>query len=406
MAIRKTSQFRTFPGHEPPRQRFRRMGVERVEDRCLLAAIAFQTGMDSQLCATPNNAISSAASLMILPAGGAVLNGTSGQSAPTYTNGATIPFYPWTDSDFVATPGIQFRTGGDGIARIPIGDPPPVTTQPPYTLLPNPIRSPIDIGPVLDNPPVVAQAPVLPPESVATPIAVGSGPTTTAAPLGLASKPNVEGNRGKSQLFDVAFSQPQPTDRDVPTATGVDGLMRESISKYESISKASLSVTFDGADGGTIADRTIAAASREASDPPAALTPDLSRKETGASGLPSLHQRAAVAAITSDSVSAGKSSRSMHREAGLGPADAAAQDEAVAVPFAAASNLAQAGSLAVANSKSDEKAGKLLVAERYWHADIVGLAVLAFAGQHVVRRSWYPSPDRPRPIPILRQKRL
>ncbi len=339
------SGLRNAPRYASRGRKFRRLGVERVEDRRLLAAIAFQTGMEAQLGAVQGNAAASlVAPLVISPLGSIAPNQTWAQPAII---GPDIVAFPQGVASFAfeVMPDIIPSGGGSVVMRPILGvDLPSAPTLPARFL--NPIPSPIDIGQV---PPTMIQGPMASPESTAAPIVAGSEPSTVA-PIGTASKPDVEGNRGKSQLIDVASSQGQQTvasvpsspvlspsavaevsftngnDRGMPTASGVDALLlqtargNESGGQAESDGQAASMTAFGGEDEGTVAAGVIADDSAKASDP---RSPD---------------QLAAVAMAVPDSVSA---------------------------RLATASDGAVAGSSIVTEVKPEEKAGKPHAAERY-----------------------------------------
>jgi hypothetical protein len=197
----------------------------------------------------------------------------------------------------------------------------------------------------------------------------------------MVAKPDVEGNCGKSQLIDVASTQGPNTDASLasspvtaaeasfargsdqamPTASGANGLTGEtargdeSSSQAPSNSRAASVIAFGGEGGKPVTAGAIVAAFSDASD------------------SPSLRQPAVVAAVAPVSVSD---------------------------PLTTAANVAAAGPLAVAGVKSEKNAGKPLAAERYYRADIAGLAVLAFVGQYLGQRWPRPAPVQPRPITI------
>ncbi len=361
MFTRWNSRLRKSPRRALPGRRSRRLGIERVEYRCLLSAVAFQTGMEVQFDANEGSANGFVVPLYST-AETFSSNGTIGRSLTQLTIGPGTFTFPQGVANFAfgVMPDIV-QSGGGSVVFQPIH----LVDLPPAPAPPAP--APIDIGQV---PPRVIQGNIAPPESTPAPVFAGSVPPAAIAPTGVAAKPDVEGNRGKSQVMDVASSQGPQSDAGetsspiqspsavaavsftngdyhaMPTASGVDGLMRETAAE----------------DGKTLAMAV-------ASDSLAVR----SESARGTSNAPSSDQPVAVAAVVPDSVSA---------------------------PLAPASDLAAAGSSAAANLRSEENAGKLLAAGKYWRADIVGLAVLAFAGQHLVERWRYPAPDQPRPIAI------
>src|SRR5208283_522050 len=77
---------------------------------------------------------------------------------------------------------------------------------------------------------------------------------------------------------------------------------------------------------------------------------------------------------------------------------------AVSASPAAAPDLTPAGLAVVAGAKPEENAGKPFTAAAYRRFDIVGLAVLAFAGQHLGQRWSRYVFIEPRPIVIGRKK--
>ena len=212
----------------------------------------------------------------------------------------------------------------------------------------------------------------------------------------MAWKPDVDGNCGKSQLIDVASSQGPQSDASgtwspgtvvtvsftkddcqaMPTAGGVDVLIRETVRGEESSSlarsngQAAPVIAFGGEEGKTVA----AGASTDGSDSPAVLTPALSQIARGASHPPSLEQPAAVAP---DSDSA---------------------------PLATAADVAAAVPSAVAGVKSEENRGKPLAVGNSWRTDLVGLAVLALAGQNLGQRWRIPALSLFRPSTVRRRK--
>jgi hypothetical protein len=377
-----------------------------------LAVIGFQAGMEAELDVIQGNAASSVAPLLILPSGSVLPSGLPVQAALPWNNGPANVAFSSTTPSFVVTPD-QIQSAGGSLVFLPIGPgdlPPPQTPPAP---LPNPVQPPLDIGSIFKNPPAPIQGPMASPASATVPIVVSSGPSATVAPPSVALKPDVEGNRGKSQLFDVASSQGPQTveslvsspnavaavsanrdDNATPPASGVDGLTRET-ARGESSRQANSGVASDPEEGRSVADGAIAGATAQASDRPAANSPYL-------------HRPVAMAAVALDSVSASEPSVLTRQGARIRAGDAAGNQgaAAVCVPSAAASNPALANSLAVASAKSEEKAGKPLVAETSWHADIVGLAVLAFAGQYAAQRWRFPAPGQPRPIVIRRRTGL
>jgi hypothetical protein len=423
-------------------RRYRRLGVERVEDRCLLAAVVFQTGMEAQLMSIQGEAASAGSDLIIVSACSVTAADAAAAVAPSgATSSVSSAAKPprgtvWTDAAAnaqtavqpgginlaggtttpaappVVTPNIVQSPGGSETLQPIVGsDLPPAPVPPALAVpLPNPTPAPVDIGQIFKNPPPAIQDPIAPPESIAAPAVVGNGPSTAAAPSGVAAKPDVEGNCGKSQLIDVASSQvPQADagvaslpgamaevsfndrdDRAMPT-TNVDGLIRETARGDQSGGQADSSNAFTADKGSTAADRSIVDAPADASDTPGtpspAFTPD----------------RASVAP---DLASANGSSTLQDQAARLEPHDAAGDREVggVSAPLTTVSDLAAAGSLAVADRKPEETAGKPLAVENYYRADIAGFAVLAVAGEYLARRWPRPAPVQPRPIALRRQK--
>jgi hypothetical protein len=377
--------------------------------------------MEAQLDGNPGNAPSGfVAPLVVLPSGSISPNGMRVQPASPFTIGPAIVTLPQTVANFafVVTPDMIPSGGGsDAFQPIHVGDLPPPATPPaplPPAPVPTPVPSPIDIGQV---PPTTIPGLVPPPESTTAPIVAGSGSTTSGTPISMALKPDVEGNRGKSQLIDVASCQgPQTdcvaasspgsaaevsfTDADchaMPTASGVDALLRETAREHDSGRQAESMIAVAGEDGQALADGAVAGDSAGASDWPAVIA--FSQSERGTSDSPSLCQPVAMAAVAPDSVSASESFTSTHQGARLEPGDAAGARKAGSV-----SDLAAADATAVADVKSEEKAGKLLAAEHYCRADIVGLAVVAFAGQRLAQRWTRLSPGQIRPIAMRQQK--
>jgi hypothetical protein len=335
--------------------------------------------MEAQLEAFQANAAGSfVAPMIITPSGSIAGNGTKAQLAGQTTIGPGIGVLPQGPSAFAfdATSDVIQSSGGSQVfLPIHVVDlpSPPVLPAP----LPNPFPSPIDIGQV---PPTVILGPLAPPESTASPIVAGE-PSKSVSPLGVPSKLGVEGNRGKSQLMDVASSQvPQnavglpsapsmveeasSTGRDgraMPATSGADALARETAGDDESSGGAESMVAFRPADAKTATDYPVEDASAAASD-----------------------------------------SRSLDR-----PVVVAVAANTVAVPATApVSDLAVAASPAVLKVKAEANAGMPIAAADYCRADMVGMAILAFAGQHLVERWRYPAPGQPRPIVMRRKKQV
>ncbi len=150
MTTHWNSRSRKPSRHVSPGLRCRRLGVERVEDRRLLAAVGFQTGMEAQLEAFQANAAGSfVAPMIITPSGSIAGNGTKAQLAGQTTIGPGIGVLPQGPSAFAfdATSDVIQSSGGSQVfLPIHVVDlpSPPVLPAP----LPNPFPSPIDIGQV------------------------------------------------------------------------------------------------------------------------------------------------------------------------------------------------------------------------------------------------------------------
>ncbi len=282
-----------------------------------------------------------------------VLNeqGTPGRSlAITQSGGGSIVFQPILFSHLPCMP--QPSVATPSVATSPVATP-----SAPIPSL-HSASPPIDIAQVLLNPPAAFEGPIPGGESIPLPVVAGSGPSTPGAPLSGAAKPDVEGNRGKSQLIDVASSQTPPSDES--PASSPDMLAQ---------------VSFTNGDFAAT-DSDLAAAGL----PAAANTPLV------AGGEPSTM----VAQISRGTSQNGKVLGSQGQLAG----DTGEERTAGAA----------ATSLAVTDGKAEEKASKPLAAEKYDRAEIVGLAVLAFTGQHLAKRLPRCSPGQPRPITIRRKK--
>ncbi len=456
-----------------------------------MAAVAFQTGMETQLDAIPaNTSNSQAASLCIVfgnnslgtgPAdislsGSSSLAGSvTGQSAslagslaPASANGAVVNGYPcfpaFDDATlgnmFLITPDITQSGGGSVVMHRILGnDLPPATTPPVSSPSPvsssSPVPLPIDIGQAPSTP---ILGPMAPPESTTAPTIAGSEPPTTVAPISVVSKPDVEGNRGRSQLFDVASSQGSQTDESVassplqspaPPSESVASPIDDS---GPSTPVAPLSVAiksnvegnhgrsqlFDAAGSQrpqtdeSVASLPGAAAETSSTDrdhralPTAsgvdALIRETAREDASSSRAQSNGQTEsifsvggengntvtglAIAEVSTASVFVDASSTSTQQAARPKSGDAAGKPEGgmVSDPVATASDLAAAGSPAAANVRSKEKVGRPVTAGYSWRTDIVGLAVVAFVGQHLGQRCRQVSPGQPRPINMRRKR--
>ena len=217
----------------------------------------------------------------------------------------------------------------------------------------------------------------------------------------------MEGNRGKSQLFDVASVQgPQAdaiaisspgavaevsfTNRNcgaMPTAIGVNAMIRQTGGADKSSGNGDLKIASGGENDSAVADLAATGDSAKASD------------------ASSLDRPVAVAAVAPGRLAADASS-SMGQAAKPASGNTAGKQAAGATsaPFSAASDLVALGLSFAVKVKSQEKAGMVSTAGNYWRTDIVGLAVLAFVGQHFGQRWRQPTLDQPRPITMRRKK--
>ena len=348
----------------------------------MLAAVVFQTGMEAQLagntCAVASGAASSR--LIVLTAGnwGALSasntsfagshflgqgNGVqylftrdgggcaaTGNMSSGHSVGPIGPAVPAGPKAIVPADIPQSDGGSKVMQPIHVVDLPPESL--PSVSSPNPVHPPIDIGVVFNGPPAVVRNSMPPGESTPPPKVAGSGRSTPVVPPAMAAKPDVEGNRGKSQLFDVAGARGSQ-----PAASPAPGQTESNIVL------------------GLVIGRTVAAgtpvATADVEGPDANIALDSETERTAAEG-----------AIAGDSAAVWA----------WPPSDR---------PVAAS---AAADSSAVVDVKSEEKPGKLLAAGKYYRADIAGLVVLALAGQPLGERPPRPAPCQPRPITLRRQE--
>ena len=381
-------------------RRFRRLALERVEDRKMLAPVAFATGMDNQLSALTSNAASDGT--LPLPAlvqssiaGAGPSNGSFAIINGAASSGSYV-FSPANAADITFGP-----SGGNQPLVIGSSDLPPAR-QPilPITFPTGP-QGPIDIGPIVGNPygpitgprpsqPVVAGSPG---SSPAPGAAQQSGVTATpsndptasiAQPIAL-PKPAVEGNGGRSQVIDVAVStgdgpatasavvsyatpgtQVMAQAAAMPTPAGVDAVMR-------SIARSNSAIVSPATGQATARPTTEAA--RIAADRLA--TSDVAAREGQSQGR-------------SDATA----------DVGFAP------EVAIAIP--AASSAEADASVNVSSGASNIKRGAAaiqpLVAGIYQRVDVFGAAAVAFAGHYAMRRWRKGEADQPRPIISWRKK--
>ena len=127
-----------------------------------------------------------------------------------------------------------------------------------------------------------------PPESTTTPVIASGEPPTTVLPSSAVLKPDVEGNRGKSQLFDVADLQgPQAiasavsspdtvaevstTNRDyraIPMASGVDALICKTGDADQSGSQSDWKVASRRENGSAVTDLALSGNPAQTSESP------------------------------------------------------------------------------------------------------------------------------------------
>jgi hypothetical protein len=170
----------------------------------------------------------------------------------------------------------------------------------------------------------------------------------------------------------------------MPTASGVDALIRQTGGADKTSGNGDWKIASGGENGSAVANLAPAGDSAKASD------------------TPSLDRPVAVAAAAPAWLSTDASS-SMVQAAKPASGNTAGKQAAgvTSAPFSASDLVASGSSSAV---KSKDEAGMVSTAGNNWRTDIVGLAVLAFVGQHFGQRWRQLTLDQPRPITMRRKK--
>jgi hypothetical protein len=386
-------------------RRIRRLALERVEDRKLLAPVAFATGMESQLSALTANAASGGTLPLYVHSQPVTTNAGLSGAGIVWSNSA-VTFGSFGLSANSAADVSIALSGGSQWQVITSGDLPPVQQPILPITFPSAPQGPIDIGPIVGNPigpisgprpsptppapPVLAGPPGPSPNAGSAqngvPATSGDGPTLSAAPPSAIPKPAVEGNGGKSQVIDVAVSTgdgPATTSAlalsavattrtnpsaiaAVPNTAGVDAVMR-SVARSDG-------ATASSARGQVSARPTGAVQTRGATV--AAVLPAVGSQSQGP----------AVAAVTA----------------------AIAPEPAIAIPGASSAEggVAADASVVAGNAKRGAAAVRPLVAGIYQRADILGAAALVAVGHYATRRWRKTEAHEPRPAILWRKKQV
>jgi hypothetical protein len=304
------------------------------------------------------------------------------------------------DSSVVTSATVDQLPGGGVPFRIILGTdlpstPTPIGPQPPPTPLV------LDIAPVLTNRIPTVEGPFVPSESIASPpvivgsasppVIVGSGSSPVVAPPTVVSKPDVEGNCGKSQIIDVASCWASPaklTARTVEGPGGTAARRNEPSNRTES---------------------AIALVSPGENASSARFTA-FSWEDRGTSVSPARSRYVAVAADASDTAVADRSSVSEYRAAQFEPGSVAAEGQTVVVSIrpgtadatvSASAKATTAVPLSPREDKGVRTSARSLAADTFYR---IGCAMLALAGHHFRERLPRLAPAEPRPTTLRRRK--
>jgi hypothetical protein len=226
---------------------FRRLALERIEDRLLLAGVV-QTGMESQVvnlqaivasdsdCITINNGNAS-------PTGTALIGNTAQTALSTNSciDNIGIVAQPsgifgrkyW--NDYASSDGTQLIR--IGVLDLPTSPNPPLNSPVAKT----PGQEPIDIAVVYQAPAATTADSPLPERGVASPI-VGTKPPASKPLENSIPKTGVEGIRGKAQIFDLATT---PGGESAPDVFQVSNLTDKPVGvegKFTAVRLASVSL--------------------------------------------------------------------------------------------------------------------------------------------------------------------
>jgi hypothetical protein len=371
-------------------RRFRRLALERVEDRKLLAPVAFATGMENQLSAYKNDVAGGALPLYVQSQSLAT-NAAAG-NAGLVLNKTAIPLTSFGSLGVNATNGTFSLNGGSPLLVIGSSDLPPVSQPILPITLPTPPQGPIDIGPIVGNPPGPISGPRNVPSPPAPPLVVGpvqpsnpgspqqggvpaptpgNDPGVSITPAIALPKPAVEGNGGRSQVIDVAVStgdgsgtastiatygvagaRANPETAASPSPIGVDAVMR-------SIARTDGAIASHASNQPTISQMSMAG-------------------------------RIAAGNVAAPAVTAGETQSQLQSVAMAEVASA--PEPAIAIP---AASFAGGDASRV---KPGTAGIQPVVAGIYQRADVLAATALALAGHYAARRWRKTETDRPQPI--------